>query len=172
MHKGITEDHVTKGALGPLLWSSSSVGCCPHCWPSRSRRPRALAGPARLACIREAAGRHQQAKSQRELIQAALLPTLLHSSWLSFPLSPLAPSEPNLQALKCHWPQGQQCLCPWQPLQLRRDSLQTFPNSFGCCHLALPRTPPLPSEASPLVFAFISCSICRSNCTHVLKSNV
>lgn len=36
--------------------------------------------------------------------------------------------------------------------------LQTFPNSFGCCHPALLGTPPLPSEAPPLVFAFTSCS--------------
>lgn len=113
MHKGITEDHVTKGALEPLLWSSILCGVLSTLLaiPGQAS-PHSLAGLVCSACIREAAGRYQWGKSQRELVQAALLPTLLHSSWLSFPLSPLAPSvqtsESNLQALKCHWPQGQQ----------------------------------------------------------------
>lgn len=92
MHKGITEDHVTKGALGPLLWSSVLCGVLSTLLAFPGQRPAHWQGQcARPASMRQQAGTSWE-KSQREQVQAALLPALLHSSWLSFPLSSLAPS--------------------------------------------------------------------------------
>lgn len=157
------------------------MGCCQHCWPSwgRCSSTHQQVQCARSASVRQA-GRQAPTRrgASREPVRAALPPPpFVHSLLALLFTRALGTIRASIRVRP---PGTKRLLAAGAAAPVPSGShfnsgvtqLQSFPNSFGCCHPTILRTPPLPSEASPLVFAFTSYSICRNSCTHMLKSNV